>query len=158
MVPEYKHGDLSTKVDAVAFGLVVFETLTGFAVCSPAPGHRNWLSMFHELDTADKLRPHLHKQACWDQHQQERIRSLYDITDRCLELNRQKRPELVKLVPELGEVRHGTEALQELEAERAVGLWWRLRKSAASVSRQRRWVSLRVPCGHRLYVPSAQRS
>ena len=69
-----------------------------------------------------------------------------------------RRPELVELIPELEEVRRGTEVLQALEAERAVGLWWRLRKSAASVSRQRRWVSLKVPCGHRLYVPKAQRS
>jgi serine/threonine protein kinase len=38
MAPEYKNGELSTKVDAFAFGLVVLETLTGYAVCSPAPG------------------------------------------------------------------------------------------------------------------------
>ncbi len=31
-----------------------------------------------------------------------------------------RRPELVELIPELEEVRRGTEALQELEAERAV--------------------------------------
>jgi hypothetical protein len=36
-------------------------------------------------------------------------------------LNSKKRPELVELVPELEEVRHGTEALQALEAERVVG-------------------------------------
>jgi serine/threonine protein kinase len=123
MTPEYKSGELSTKVDTFAFGLVVLETLTGFAVCSLAPGHRNLLSMFQdELDTADKLREHLDKRACWDQHKQERMGSLYDIADRCLELNRKKRPELVKLVPELEEVRRGTEALQTLEAARAVGL------------------------------------
>jgi serine/threonine protein kinase len=34
MAPEYKNGELSTKVDAFAFGLVVIETLTGYAVCS----------------------------------------------------------------------------------------------------------------------------
>jgi hypothetical protein len=32
-----------------------------------------------------------------------------------------RRPELVELIPELEEVRSGTEALQALEAERAVG-------------------------------------
>jgi serine/threonine protein kinase len=122
MAPEYKNGELSTKVDAFAFGLVVLETLTGYSVCSPAPGHRNLLSMFQdELDTSDKLLVHLDKRACWDQHKQERIGSLYDIADRCLELNRKKRPELVKLITELEEVRRGTEALQALEAERAVG-------------------------------------
>ncbi len=45
MAPEYKNGELSTKVDAFAFGLVVLETLTGLPVCSPAPGHHNLLSM-----------------------------------------------------------------------------------------------------------------
>ena len=38
MEPEYKNGKLSMKVDTFAFGLVVIETLTGFVVCSPAPG------------------------------------------------------------------------------------------------------------------------
>ena len=96
------------KVDAFAFGLVVLETVTGHVVCSPAPGHRNLVSMFQdELDTTDKLRAHLDKRACWDHHQQERIDSLYDITDRCLELNHKKRPELVKLVPELEGGRRG---------------------------------------------------
>jgi serine/threonine protein kinase len=112
MAPEYKNGNLSTKVDAFAFGLVVVETLTGYAVCSPAPGHRDLLSMFQdELDTCSKLLAHLDKRACWDQHKQERIGRLYDIADKCLELNRKKRPELLELIPELEEVRRGTEAL-----------------------------------------------
>ena len=52
MVPEYKNGELSTKVDAFAFELVVLETLTGYVVCSPAPGHLNLLSMFdQEIDS-----------------------------------------------------------------------------------------------------------
>ncbi len=55
------------------------------------------------------------------QHKEESIVGPYDITDRCLELNRKKHPELVKLVPELEEVRRGTEALQALEAEWGVG-------------------------------------
>ncbi len=38
MVPEYKNGDLSTNVDTFDFGLVDLETLTGYVVCSPAPG------------------------------------------------------------------------------------------------------------------------
>jgi hypothetical protein len=37
MAPEYIRGELSAKVDAFAYGLVVIETLTGYAVCSPAP-------------------------------------------------------------------------------------------------------------------------
>jgi interleukin-1 receptor-associated kinase 4 len=112
MAPEYIKGELSTKVDAFAFGLVIIETLTGYAVCSPAPGHRNLLSMFEQdLDTASKFLAHLDKRACWDQHKQERIGRLYGIADRCLEARRKKRPELVELIPELEELRRGTHAL-----------------------------------------------
>jgi serine/threonine protein kinase len=136
MSPEYyRGGKLSTKVDAFAFGLVIIETLTGNSVCSPAPGHRDLLSMFGEdLDNPTKLLSHLDKRACWDQHKQVRIGRLYDIADRCLEFHRKKRPELVELIPELEDVRRGTkalqaledvrrgtEALQALQAERAVG-------------------------------------
>ncbi len=123
MAPEYhRGGELSTKVDAFAFGLVIIETLTGYAVCSPVPGHRDLLSMFGEdLDNPTKLLSHLDKRACWGQHKEERIGRLYDIADRCLELHRKKRPELVELIPELEEVRRGTEALQAQEAKRAVG-------------------------------------
>ena len=65
MTPEYhRGGELSTKVDAFAFGLVIIETLTGYAVCSPAPGHRDLLSMFEEnLDNPTKLLAHLDKPA-----------------------------------------------------------------------------------------------
>ncbi len=73
MVPEYKNGELSTKVDAFAFGLVL-ETLTGYVVCSPALGHSSLLSMFdQELDTVVKFLAHLDRRACWNQHKQERI-------------------------------------------------------------------------------------
>jgi len=113
MAPEYIKGDLSMKVDAFAFGLVVLETLTGYAICSPAPGHGNLLSMFEqELDTPSKLLAHLDKRACWDQHKQERVGRLHSIADRCLEARRNRRPELVELIPELEEVRRGTESLQ----------------------------------------------
>jgi hypothetical protein len=51
MTPEYKNVDMSTKVDVFTFGLVL-ETLTGYVVFSPDPGHRNLFSMFdQELDT-----------------------------------------------------------------------------------------------------------
>ena len=80
------------------------------------------LSMFdQEIDTATKLLAHLDRRACWDQHKQERIGRLHSIAERCLELRRTRRPELVELIPELEEVRRGTEALQALGAERAVG-------------------------------------
>ena len=41
-----------------------------------------------ELDTADNLVAHLDKRACWDQHKQERIASLFAIADKCLEARR----------------------------------------------------------------------
>ena len=68
-----------------------------------------------------ELLAHLDRRACWDQHKQERIGRLHSIAERCIEMHRTKRPELVELISELEEVRHGTEALQALEAERAVG-------------------------------------
>jgi hypothetical protein len=122
MAPEYKNGNLSTKVDTFAFGLVIIETLTGLPILIPAVGHRDLLSMFEEdLDNPTKLLAHLDRRACWDQHKQERIGRLHSIAERCLEARRTRRPELVGLIPELVKVRRGTEALQALEAERAVG-------------------------------------
>jgi interleukin-1 receptor-associated kinase 4 len=155
MAPEYKNGNLSAKVDAFAFGLVVIETLTGYAVCSPAPGHRDLLSMFEqELDSASQLIAHLDKRACWDQHTQERIGKLYDIADRCLEARSPKRPQLVELIPELEEVRHSTEALHALEAERVVRIL-----VEAEAAEKECCICLKteevgkllalVPCGHR---------
>ena len=123
MATEYKNGDLSTKVDAFAFGLVVIETLTASAVCSPGPGHHNLISMFdQELDTVNKLLVHLDSRVCWDQHIQERIGRLHTIGERCLEACHTSHPELVELIPDPEEVRHGTESLQDLETERTVGL------------------------------------
>ncbi len=56
MASEYKNGNLSTKVNTFAFGLVIIETLTGLPVLIPAVGHRDLLSMFQDvLDTADNL-------------------------------------------------------------------------------------------------------
>jgi serine/threonine protein kinase len=122
MAPEYKNGNLSMKVDTFAFGLVIIETLTGLPVLIPVVGHRDLLSMFEEdLDNPTKLLTHLDKRACWDQHKQERIGRLHCIAERCLEARRTRRPELVELISELEGVRRGTEALQTLEAEWAVG-------------------------------------
>jgi len=155
MAPEYKNGNLSTKVDTFAFGLVIIETLTGLPVLIPAVGHRDLLSMFEEdLDNPTKLLAHLDRRACWDQHKQERIGRLHSIAERCLEARRTRRPELVELIPELEEVRRGTEALQALEAERAVGPL-----VAAEAAEKECCICLKaeevgkllalVPCGHR---------
>ena len=64
MAPEYKNGQVSTKIDAFAFGLVILETLTGYTVTAPAPGYRNLLAMFEEeLDTSSKILAHLDRHA-----------------------------------------------------------------------------------------------
>ena len=153
MVTEYKNGNLSMKVDTFTFGLVIIETLTGFPVLIPAVGHRDLLSMFEEdLDNPTKLLAHLDKRACWDQHKQERISigRLHIISERCLETCHT----LMKIIPELEEVRRGTEALQALEAERAVGPW-----VEAEAAEKECCICLKaeevgkllalVPCGHR---------
>jgi hypothetical protein len=70
------------EIGRFAFRLVVIETLTGYAICSPAQGHRDLLSQ--ELDTDSNLLTHLDKRACWDPHKQERIGRLHSIAERCL--------------------------------------------------------------------------
>ena len=92
-----------------SFGLVILETLTGLPVCNPAAEHCNLLEMFEDdLNTPTKLLAHLDRRAGWDQHPQERIGRLHSIAERCIEMHRKKRPELVDLIPELEEVRRGT--------------------------------------------------
>jgi hypothetical protein len=111
MTREYKNGNLSMKVDSFAFGLVIVETLTGLPVLIPALGHRDLLSMFEgDLDNITKVLTHLDKRACWDQHKQERIGRLHIISERCL-ARHTLHPELVKLIPQLEEMRRGTEVL-----------------------------------------------
>ena len=69
-----------------ASGLTIVEALTGWPVCSPAPDHRDLLSMFEkDLDNPTKLLAHLDKRACWDQDKQERIGRLHSIAEKCLE-------------------------------------------------------------------------
>jgi serine/threonine protein kinase len=111
MSPEYKNGTISTKIDSFAFGIVVLEALTGYHVMAPAPGHKELLSMFEDaLDTPDKLLLHLDKRTCWDQQTTESINTLHSITERCSELRRNRRPEMVDLIPELEELRRNTES------------------------------------------------
>ena len=60
MSPESMRGELSCKVDAFAFGLVIIEALTGLPVLHPAAGRRNLLTMFEEdMDTAEEFLKHL---------------------------------------------------------------------------------------------------
>jgi len=112
MAPEYKNGQVSTKVDTFAFGLVVLEALTGYSAHQPAPGYGDLLCMFEEeLDSADKLLLHLDKRISWDVHKAQRVAALHSIADRCLEARRKHRPEIIDFIPELEEVRRETEAL-----------------------------------------------
>jgi serine/threonine protein kinase len=118
------NGDMSTRVDSFAFGIVVLETLTGYPVHvpqQPAPGHQNLLSMFKDtLDTRENLLLHLDKRACWDQHNAD-IATLYSIAEGCLEMRLNSRLEMVSLIPELEALRRSTVALPLPELERSSG-------------------------------------
>ena len=146
MSPEYKNGELSTKVDAYAFGLVVLEALTGYSILTPAPGYINLLCLFEEeLDSADKLLAHLDKRAStsWDPHKAKRVPTLHSIAERCLEHRRKRRPNIVDVIPELEAVRQEIEALApqcpETDNRECVVCF----ETGSNVE----WMMLR-PCGH----------
>ena len=139
MSPEYQRGELSPKVDAYAFGLVIIETLTGYAVLEE--GRPDLVSMYEQdLDTADKLRAHLDKRADWRQHQ-DRVAVLHNTADQCLEPRRNRRPEVVDIIPGLEEARRGAEALTVTTEGRECLVCLR---DEAEMSG---WLMLR-PCGH----------
>ena len=141
MSPEYQRGELTSKADSYAFGLVIIETLTGYRVLAPARDRPDLMSMFEEdLDTADKLSAHLDKRASWQLHK-ERVAALHEIADRCFEARRNRRPEVVDIIPGLEEVRRGAEALPVTTEGRECLVCWR---EEAEVSG---WIMLR-PCGH----------
>ena len=143
MAPEYVRGELSAKVDAYAFGLVVLEALTGHSVLAPVPGRPNLMAMWEEdLDSPNKLVAHLDKRASWPEHK-ERVAKLHSIADRCLEPRRTRRPTLVDLIPELEEVRHGAEALPDAATDPGRECAVCLRGDAEIKG----WAMLR-PCGH----------
>jgi hypothetical protein len=75
------------------------------------------------LDNPTKLLAHLDKRACWDQHKQGRIGRLHSIAERCLGRVARAAPSGLwsSSLSSVEEVRRSTEALQALEAERAVG-------------------------------------
>ena len=139
--PEFQRGELTSKVDAYAFGLVIIETLTGYRVLAPARDRPDLMSMFEQdLDTADRLSAHLDKRASWQLHK-ERVAVLHDMADRCFEARRHRRPEVVDIVPGLEEVRRGAEALPVMTEGRECLVCLR---EEAEVSG---WVML-MPCGH----------
>jgi hypothetical protein len=139
MSPEYQRGELSPKADAYAFGLVVIETLTGYAVVED--GRADLVSMFEQdLDTADKLSAHLDRRASWHQHQ-DRVATIHGIADQCLEPRRHKRASVEDIIRGLEEVRRGAEALPVTTEGRECLVCLR---EEAEVSG---FVMLR-PCGH----------
>ena len=115
MAPEYKNGELSTKVDAFAFGLVILEALTGLPVAAPTDGYRTLLSYFEEeLETPTQLVQHLdsHASGGWDEHVPSHVPALHEMATRCLEARRRRRAELLELIPRLEEIRTATTALR----------------------------------------------
>ena len=118
--PEYKNGELSTKVESFAFGLLILEALTGYGA-SVIAGSRycNLLAMFEQdLDTASNLLrvSHLDKRVCWSlepaQGRARRQAPQHRATP--LPLRRSRRAELVTLIPELEQARLATESLPNL--------------------------------------------
>jgi serine/threonine protein kinase len=143
MAPEYLRGQLSTKVDAYAFGLVIVEALTGYPVMAPMAGWPDLMALFEEdLGSPDQLAAHLDKRASWHQHK-ERVAVLHDIADRCLESRRSRRPEVCDIIAELEEVRRGAAALPEAAADPGRECDVCLQGDAEISG----WVMLR-PCGH----------
>lgn len=141
MSPEYQRGELSSKADAFAFGLVMIEALTGYRVLAPARDRPDLMSMFEQdLDTADKLSAHLDQRASWEQHK-ERVGVLHDLADRCLEARRNRRPEVVDIIPALEEVRRGAEVLPVTTDGRECLVCLREDSEVCG------WMMLR-PCGH----------
>ena len=139
MSPEYQRGELSEKADAYALGLVIIETLTGYAVLEE--GRADLVTMFEQdLDTAGKLRAHLDRRASWHQHQ-DRVATLHGIADQCLEPRRHKRASVEDIIPGLEEVRRGAEALPVMTEGRECLVCWKEEEEVSG------WVMLR-PCGH----------
>jgi serine/threonine protein kinase len=146
MSPECKNGQLSFKVDAFAFGLVVIEVLTGYSVLNPAAGFDDLHTMFEEdIDDAGKLRRHLDKRVCWDAHQPERIPALYSIAERCLEPRPKRRPQLVDLIPELEQVRRDAEVLAAEASAQSAALEEMYECVVCLTERKSHAM---VPCGH----------
>ena len=115
MAPEYKNGELSTKVDAFAFGLVILEALTGLPVAAPTPGHHTLLSLFEEdLEQPAQLVQCLdrHAPGGWGEHVPAHVPALHKMATACLEPRRRRRAEVADLISQLEEMRTATLALR----------------------------------------------
>ena len=74
------------------------------------------------------------------EHRAERVTALHGIAERCLELSRKRRAEVVDLIPELEELRRAEEALPAQVCDRECVV-------CLSSAAQKSWRVLR-PCGH----------
>ena len=135
-------------MDTFAFGIVMLEVLTGLTIYEPVEGYSDLHCMYEEeLDSADKLVPHLDKRASWHLHTTQ-VATLHSVADRCLEPRRLRRPEIVHLIPELEEVRRGlgNEQLRCVPDKRECVVCWGSGSDVAG------WMMLR-PCGHVCVCP-----
>ena len=104
-----------------------------------------------ELETPEKLLPHLDKRAGWERYKTHSIAQLHAIAERCLEPRRNRRPELVEIIPQLEQLRQcATEAqlrcvtgghVPAAQTEKECVICFAGLSSAAG------WVMLQ-PCGH----------
>lgn len=108
MSPEYvKGGEVSFKVDAYAFGIVMLETLTGLPV---EHGGKNISLQFEdEMDTPEKLEQLLDKKAGVWQIEKVHVEKYHEVIAWCLEYRRQKRAEVAQIVGALENIREHTE-------------------------------------------------
>ena len=107
-------GELSTKVDAFAFGLVILEVLTGLPVVLPGAHRRTLLMLFEdELEEPSELVQRLdrHAPGGWGEHVPAHVPALHEIATQCLESRRRRRTEVAELVARLEQMRTTTEAL-----------------------------------------------
>lgn len=110
MAPEYKNGELSTKVDSFAFGLVLLEALTGLPVSNPTAEFRSLLSLYEDrFEAVEDLIPLLDARAGSWETVMVHIPTMFDILSRCLELRRRRRPEVIDLIEDLERVRSAAE-------------------------------------------------
>ena len=94
----------------------MLESLTGYRARAPAPDHASLVDLFEScIDSAAALVRHLDSRASWELHVSERVPALHGIVERCLEHRRDRRPDIVDLLPVLDEVKSGAAALPSAE-------------------------------------------
>ena len=98
----------------------MLESLTGYRAQAPTPSHASLVDLFeNSVDTAEALVGHLDSRASWELHVSDRVPALYGIVERCLEHRRNRRPDIVDLLPDLDEAKRGAAALPSAEESAA---------------------------------------